>query len=106
MRFTSPALLIAPLLAFIGTTAAVPSPVTQVGGAVNGVKDKIGHLVNARDSDELLVARAPVSGIVNADGVRYRRCARTSCEAVGQYNKYQPIAIICRAQGESIFGWR
>ena len=104
MKFTSSALLIAPLLAFIGTTAAIPSPVD----AVSGVKSKINQLVNARDSDELLVARAPVTGTVNADAVRYRRCPNTSnaCEPVGQYNRGQRITIICRALGENVNGWR
>lgn len=104
MKFASSVLLIAPLLAFVSTTAAIPSP----ADAVSGVKTKIQQLVNARGSDELLVARAPVTGTVNADAVRYRRCPNTSsaCDPIGQYNRGQRITIICRAIGENVNGWR
>lgn len=36
-----------------------------------------------------------VSGRVVADGLRYRRCPRTSCAAVGQYAAGTPIRIQC-----------
>jgi hypothetical protein len=108
MKLTFAVLLIAPLLASIGTVAAVPSPVAELDDTVNGVKAKIDQLVGTRDFVELLEARAPVTGTVNGDAVRYRRCPNTSpaCEPVGQYNRGQRITIICRAIGETVNGWR
>lgn len=36
-----------------------------------------------------------VAGKVVADGLRYRKCPRTSCTAVGQYAAGTPIEIQC-----------
>lgn len=36
-----------------------------------------------------------VGGRVVADGLRYRKCPRTSCTAVGQYAAGTPIQIQC-----------
>lgn len=35
------------------------------------------------------------SGTVQVDGLRYRRCPRTSCDAVGQYPIGTHITIVC-----------
>ena len=62
-------------------------------------------LISGREASTLeLEARAPVTGTVNGNGVRYRRCERTSCEAVGQYDAGRVITIICRKQGECVNG--
>ncbi|KAJ3539085.1 hypothetical protein NMY22_g4893 [Coprinellus aureogranulatus] len=68
------------------------------------IKPEAGPAVDARDSTNLLQARAPVTGVVSTDFVRYRRCASTSCDAIGQYNKGRVIDI-CRTRGESVNGW-
>lgn len=36
-----------------------------------------------------------VAGRVVVDGLRYRKCPRTSCTAVGQYSSGTPIQIQC-----------
>jgi hypothetical protein len=94
----SAALILAP---FVLLTSAAPNPNTD--GLV--IKEKIAA-VGAREVSPVdLHARAPVTGTVNTDGVRYRRCERTSCEAVGQYNNGQSITINCRVRGETVNGW-
>ncbi|KAH9486167.1 hypothetical protein JR316_0000231 [Psilocybe cubensis] len=35
------------------------------------------------------------SGTVRVDGLRYRRCPKTSCDAVGQYSIGTHITIVC-----------
>ncbi|KAF5857228.1 hypothetical protein ETB97_006071 [Aspergillus alliaceus] len=36
-----------------------------------------------------------VSGTVVVDGLRYRTCPKTSCNAVGQYSKGTKISLVC-----------
>ncbi|KAF6744501.1 hypothetical protein DFP72DRAFT_78758, partial [Ephemerocybe angulata] len=101
---------LAPLLLAL-TTAVTASPTPEAAAVADdsAIKGKIAALLGARDvategfSD--LEKRASVTGTVNADAVRYRRCAHTSCEAVGQYNKGKVITITCRVQGDSVNGW-
>ena len=95
------ALLLAPFV-LLASAAPSPNPAT----AEEAVKEKIGTISVREGSPVDLHARAPVTGTVNANNVRYRRCASTSCEAVGQYNNGQKITIVCRVQGESINGWK
>lgn len=87
----SAALLLAP---FVLLASAVPNPATA---------DKVAAISEARIASP--DALASVTGTVNANNVRYRRCASTSCEAVGQYQQGQTITIVCRLQGETINGW-
>ncbi|KAJ2925915.1 hypothetical protein H1R20_g11182, partial [Candolleomyces eurysporus] len=96
----SAAFLLAP---FILLTSAAPS--ANPATADDAVKEKIAALGVREASPVELHARAPVTATVNTDGVRYRRCERTSCEAVGQYNNGQSITITCRVRGETVNGW-
>lgn len=49
----------------------------------------------ATDIPELPVEARYVAGRVVANGLRYRRCPRTSCAAVGQYAPGTRIEIQC-----------
>ncbi|KFX96132.1 hypothetical protein O988_05468 [Pseudogymnoascus sp. VKM F-3808] len=51
-----------------------------------------------------IAERATDYCIVSTDGVRYRTCAKTSCTAIGQYNKGTKLHIAGSAVGESING--
>ncbi|KAJ2921191.1 hypothetical protein H1R20_g15901, partial [Candolleomyces eurysporus] len=99
MKFSA-ALLLTPFVLF-ASAAPNASPAT----AEEAVKEKIAAISVREVSPVELHTRAPVTGTVNGDGVRYRRCPYTSCEAVGQYNRGRVITIICRTQGESVNGW-
>jgi hypothetical protein len=100
MKFSA-ALLLAPFILF-----ASAAPNANPATADEAVKEKLAAISVREASPVELNARAPVTGTVNADGVRYRRCPYTSCEAVGQYNRGRVINIICRTQGESVNGWK
>ncbi|RXW14983.1 hypothetical protein EST38_g10870 [Candolleomyces aberdarensis] len=99
MKFSA-ALLLAPFI-LLACAAPNASPAT----ADEAVEEKIAAISVREVSPVELHARAPVTGTVNADGVRYRRCPHTSCEAVAQYIRGRVITIICRTQGENINGW-
>ncbi|KAJ2921170.1 hypothetical protein H1R20_g15925, partial [Candolleomyces eurysporus] len=96
----SAALLLAPFV-LLASAAPNANPAT----AEEAVKEKIAAISVREAAPVQLHARAPVTGTVNANNVRYRRCARTSCEAIGQYHNGQRITITCRVRGESINGW-
>ena len=91
MKF-SVALLFAPFVLL-----AAPHPATADADKVAAIKQAV--LASPG-------ARASVVGTVNANYVRYRRCARTSCAAVGQYQKGHKVTITCQVRGETIHGWR
>lgn len=40
-------------------------------------------------------------GVVQVDGLRYRRCPRTSCDAVGQYPIGTHITIVCYTRDDT-----
>ncbi|KAJ3547629.1 hypothetical protein NMY22_g1574 [Coprinellus aureogranulatus] len=103
MKPTPRILSLTTLFTLCGGTAANSYP--RFDPELNStIKPKAGPAVDARDSTNLLQARAPVIGVVSTDFVRYRRCASTSCDAIGQYNKGHVIDI-CRTRGESVNGW-
>lgn len=41
------------------------------------------------------IEKRAVTGTVDADALKYRRCPRTSCDAVGQYPRGTRITINC-----------
>ncbi|KAJ2911522.1 hypothetical protein MD484_g8894, partial [Candolleomyces efflorescens] len=88
------------------TLLASAAPSTDPTTAEQGIKEKIAAITDREGSLVESNARAPVTATVSGDGVRYRRCPKTSCEAVGEYNKGQIITIRCLAFGESINGWK
>lgn len=96
MKFSS--IFFAPLILLATSVAAVPTPDADV----SSIDAKNALIVSAGD---LSAARAAVTGTVNADNVRYRRCANTDCEAIGQYHTGRKITIQCRVRGETIRGW-
>lgn len=48
-----------------------------------------------RDAETGLIEKRSVSGTVRVDGLRYRKCPRTSCTAVGQYKKGTHVRLSC-----------
>ena len=96
----SAALLLAPFV-LLASAAPDASPAT----ADEAVKGEIAATSVREAAQAPVEFHAPVTGTVDANNVRYRRCASTSCEAIGQYHKGQKITITCRVRGESINGW-
>lgn len=41
------------------------------------------------------IQKRDVDAVVKVDGLRYRKCPRTSCTAVGQYPKGKKIKLKC-----------
>jgi hypothetical protein len=78
-------LAVAALLPFValGAPAADAAPtVAQVGTL-------------ERDVSSGTLEKRAISGTVLVDGLRYRKCPRTSCDAVGQYAKGTHISLVC-----------
>ncbi|KAF9041396.1 hypothetical protein BJ165DRAFT_1530126 [Panaeolus papilionaceus] len=89
MKFTSAAFIAAAIASISPAIFAAPSPAATI-------KDGLlfsGRAIEERDVE--LVKRN--AGRVEVDGLRYRRCPRTSrdCPALGQYPIYTPVNVIC-----------
>jgi hypothetical protein len=74
MRFT--ALAVATLLPF----AALSAPTAELGG---------------EDVGSPILEKRAITGTVDADALKYRRCPRTSCDAVGQYSRGTRVSMQC-----------
>lgn len=83
MKFT--ALALAALLPF--TTFAAPT------AAPAG--DLLFDDTPSSSSSSLPLQKRAITGTVTADALKYRRCPRTSCDAVGQYSRGTHISINC-----------
>jgi hypothetical protein len=77
MKFTALALTLLPML-------ALTSPVPEDASA------------EAFDSTpSMSLDKRSITGVVDADALKYRRCPRTSCDAVGQYPRGYKMQIDC-----------
>ncbi|KAJ3539083.1 hypothetical protein NMY22_g4894 [Coprinellus aureogranulatus] len=83
------ALLLSSTLALFAGTTALPQPEPMPG------------LAEPKEA----LAPASVTGTVNANYIKYRRCPYTSCEPVGQYNKGKVITIVCMTPGTPVEGY-
>ena len=52
-------------------------------------------LYNTTPASTNTIEKRAVTGTVDADALKYRRCPRTSCDAVGQYSRGTRISINC-----------
>lgn len=66
-------------------------PATALGGSATAT------LPGVVDTDVPVATleKRAVGGTVQVDGLRYRKCPRKSCEAVGQYAKGTRISLVC-----------
>ncbi|KAH8586071.1 hypothetical protein B0O99DRAFT_704061 [Bisporella sp. PMI_857] len=71
---------VAALLPFVALSAPTPADDSHGGADVESVKS-----IEKRD----------VVGTVDADALKYRRCPRTTCEAVGQYARGTRVTMDC-----------
>ncbi|PPR02240.1 hypothetical protein CVT24_011468 [Panaeolus cyanescens] len=88
MKLTSTAFIAAAIASLVPAAFATPSPAITV-------KDDLFFSSRAIEERDMLVKRNP--GRVEVDGLRYRRCPRTSsdCPAIGQYAIGTPVDVIC-----------
>ncbi|KAH8588087.1 hypothetical protein B0O99DRAFT_525684 [Bisporella sp. PMI_857] len=91
MKFTS--IAVAALLPFVALSA--PTPVTELGGA--NVESRTAAPAELEGADATLAAleKRDIVGTVDADALKYRRCPRTSCNAVGQYPRGTRVTMEC-----------
>jgi hypothetical protein len=77
MKFT--ALAIATLLPF----AVLSAPTAELGGE------------DVDSVESVALGERAITGTVDADALKYRRCPRTSCDAVGQYPRGTRVTMEC-----------
>ncbi|KAH7108692.1 hypothetical protein B0J11DRAFT_602164 [Dendryphion nanum] len=77
MKFIN--ITVAALLPFV----AISSPVPEENGLIFDQKEHTS------------IVKRDVTGTVDADALKYRRCPRTGCDAVGQYSRGTRITIKC-----------
>lgn len=81
MKFTT--LAVAALLPFMALSAPTPGddvPPTELGGT---------------DVTSGALEKRAIVGTVDADALKYRKCPRTSCDAVGQYSRGTRVTMEC-----------
>ncbi|KAH9486168.1 hypothetical protein JR316_0000232 [Psilocybe cubensis] len=83
MKFTIAALAVA--LSVVAPVFALPEPIPASPEPT----------VYSGPADDVVLDKRANSATVKVDGLRYRRCPRTSCDAVGQYAKGTKISITC-----------
>jgi hypothetical protein len=83
---------VAALLPFVALSAPTPADdvsIVEIGGVI--FKSHGGADVESVKSIE----KRDVVGTVDADALKYRRCPRTTCEAVGQYARGTRVTMDC-----------
>ncbi|KAL0950868.1 hypothetical protein HGRIS_007627 [Hohenbuehelia grisea] len=84
-------------LALVASTLAAPAPLDVAEEAVTVYRgaDAPAPTAMAEALEVEALARTSIVATVTADGLRYRRCQRTSCAAVGQYPRGRRVAVKC-----------
>jgi hypothetical protein len=80
--------------AALGAPAAEPAA-AAVAEAVADAAPTLGTFVEERGLSSEPIEKRSVSAVVKVDGLRSRKCPRTSCTAVGQYKKGTRIRLVC-----------
>ena len=95
MKLLSAPFLLIALLGLPQATFAIPAAVAEAAA-----NPKVGSSLLKPKLEKRLTTICTVTG----DGVRYRKCASTSCTAIGQYPINKRVEIDCWVTGESIHG--
>lgn len=84
------------LSAFVPLAVFAHPVAEEAATAVVGEADTSPTLAFAPESDvNELEKRWDTDAVVKVDGLRYRKCPRTSCTAVGQYSKGTRLKLKC-----------
>lgn len=107
MKFSGILLLPFVALITIGTpTPGINDELVARTGAIeaDGSRNFIAETNKEATAGAATDANRAVYAVVTANNVRYRRCASTSCEAIGQYHRGQGLTLTCYTYGENING--